>query len=189
MSPRLPGRQRGITLLVALIFLVLMTLFALSSFNLGKSTLQAVGNMQSRNQAVAAAQVTIAEAISLPMFTSTPANALVLPCAGPNTRCVDVNGDGINDVTVTLTPVPSCIGSQTIKNSSLNLSLASDAGCSTGVSQNFGIVGAATPDSLCANTLWELTASAVDNVTQARADVAQGVTVRVSRDDVVNNCP
>jgi len=189
MSTRLPARQHGMTLLVALIMLVLMTLFALSSFNIGKSNSQAVANMQSRNQALAAAQGTIAEAISLPTFTSAPANALVLPCAGPNTRCVDVNGDGINDVTVTLTPAPSCVASQTIKNSSLNLSLPSDAGCSTGASQSFGIVGSAAGDSLCANTLWELTASAVDSVTQARANVAQGVTVRVSRDDVVNNCP
>jgi Tfp pilus assembly protein PilX len=188
MSPRFPGRQRGMTLLVALIMLVLMTLFAVSSFNIGKSSLQVVGNMQSRNQAFAAAQLTLAEAISLPAFTNTPANALLFPCAGPNTRCVDVNGDGINDVTVTLTAA-SCIASQTIKNSSLNLSLPGDAGCSKGVSQSFGIVGSASGDSLCANTLWELTASAADNLTQARANVVQGVTVRVSLDDVANNCP
>jgi hypothetical protein len=177
------------TLLVALIMLVLMTLFAVSTFNLGKSGLQAVGNMQSRNQTVGAAQVALSEAISLPIFTTTPANALVSPCAAPNTRCVDVNGDGINDVTVTLAPAPACLASQAIKNASLNLSLASDAGCTTGASQSFGIVGSATGDSLCANTLWELTASAVDNLTQARASVVQGVTVRSSKDDVVNNCP
>jgi hypothetical protein len=160
-----------------------------STFNLGKSGLQAVGNMQSRNQTVGAAQVAIAEAISLPMFTSTPANALVAPCAGPNTRCVDVNGDGINDVTVTLTPVPACLASQTIKNASLNLSIAIDASCLKGAQQSFGIVGSSTDNSLCSNTLWELTASAADNMTQARANVVQGVTVRVSLDDVVNNCP
>ncbi|MEK7736556.1 MAG: hypothetical protein AAB319_02190, partial [Pseudomonadota bacterium] len=43
-------RQRGATLVIGLIMLVLLTLMAVSSFNLGKSNLQIVGNMQFRNQ-------------------------------------------------------------------------------------------------------------------------------------------
>jgi Tfp pilus assembly protein PilX len=186
MSARFPGRQRGMTLFVALIMLVLMTLFAVSSFNLGKSSLQVVGNMQSRNQSFTAAQGTLEEAISATWFSATPANALVAPCGTPNTRCVDVNGDGINDVTVRLNPAPACLTSQTVKNATLNLALAIDAGCATGVSQTFGIMGTATADSLCADTLWELTAAATDNITQARATVVQGVTLRVSKD---TSCP
>ena len=187
MSARLPGRQRGMTLFVALIMLVLMTLFAVTSFNLGKSSVQVVGNMQSRNQALVAAQGTLEEAISATWFTATPANALVAPCAGTaNTRCVDVNGDGVNDITVQLSPIPACLTSQTVKNATLNLALAIDAGCATGVTQTFGIVGTTSSDSLCADTLWELTAAAADNITQARATVVQGVTLRVSKD---TSCP
>jgi Tfp pilus assembly protein PilX len=187
MSARFPGRQRGMTLFVALIMLVLMTLFAVSSFNLGKSSVQVVGNMQSRNQALVAAQGTLEEAISATWFTATPANALVAPCLGTaNTRCVDVNGDGVNDVTVQLSPIPACQTSQTVKNATLNLALAIDAGCATGVTQTFGIMGTTSSDSLCADTLWELTAAAADNITQARATVVQGVTLRVSKD---TSCP
>ena len=186
MSARFPGRQRGMTLFVALIMLVLMTLFAVSSFNLGKSSLQVVGNMQNRNQAFGGAQGTIEEAISATWFSATPANALVAPCGAANTRCVDVNGDGVNDVTVRLSPLPACLTSQTVKNATLNLSLAIDAGCAQGVTQTFGIMGTTSSDSLCADALWELTAAAADNITQARATVVQGVTLRVSKD---TSCP
>jgi hypothetical protein len=47
-------------------------------------------------------------------------------------------------------------------------------------------MGTASGDSLCADTLWELTAAAADNITQASATVVQGVTVRVSKD---TSCP
>jgi Tfp pilus assembly protein PilX len=190
MSARFPGRQRGMTLFVALILLVLMTLFAVSSFNLGKSSLQVVGNMQARNQALAAAQGTLEEAISATWFATTPANALSAPCLGTaNTRCVDVNGDGVNDITVRLSPAPACLAVRTVQNATLNLALSIDAGCSTGVAQTFGIVGTATADSLCADTMWELTATAADNITQARATVVQGLTLRVSKDNSATNCP
>ncbi|TLY72603.1 MAG: hypothetical protein E6K46_03125 [Gammaproteobacteria bacterium] len=45
---RFPGRQRGATLIVSLIMLLLITLLAVSSFTLGKANLQIVGNMQQR---------------------------------------------------------------------------------------------------------------------------------------------
>jgi len=50
-----PRRQRGAALIVSLIMLLLITLLAISSFTVGKSNLQIVGNMQQRAQALAAA--------------------------------------------------------------------------------------------------------------------------------------
>lgn len=190
MTLRLPGRQRGMTLIVALIMLVLMTLFATTSFNIGKSSLQVVGNMQQRTQALAAAQTTLEEVISQTDFADTPANALTAPCgAVANTRCVDVNGDGVNDITVALIPAPTCMSSQIIKSSSLDLTKPADLGCSKGVSQSFGVVGSASDDSLCANTTWEITAVATDNVTGAKATLVQGVTLRVSSANIATSCP
>ncbi len=48
-------RQQGISLLVVLVMLVVLTLFALSGINLSTSNLKVVGNMQARqsNEAVA----------------------------------------------------------------------------------------------------------------------------------------
>jgi Tfp pilus assembly protein PilX len=185
-----PGRQHGITLFIALVLLVLMTLFAVTTFNLGKSSLMVVGNMQARTQAAVVANSTLEEVISKTDFFKTPAAALASPCSSvANTRCYDINGDGVNDITVTLSPQPVCKTSRVIQVSELNLSNANDAGCSTGVTQSFGIIGAASGDSLCADTVWELTAVATDSITKASTTVAQGVSVRVSTSDVLTNCP
>jgi len=181
-------RQRGVTLIVALIMLVLLTLLALTSFNLGNSNLQIVSNMQQRNEAVAAAQEVIEEAISSTRFFQSPDDALANPCDGANQRCIDTNGDGKPDVTVALAR-PVCAKVQTVKNSSLDLAQSENAGCIVSQVQNFGTSGAVTGDSLCADSVWELHATATDNVTEASVEVTQGVAVRVAKDDIATNCP
>ena len=183
-------QQRGATLVVSLIMLVMLTLFAVTGFNLGKSNLQVVGNMQQRSQTAAAAQSTMEEVISGIRFFQSPASVFFSPCsAGPNTRCVDINGDGSPDVTVTFTPIPVCLTGKPIMNSSLDLTKPNDAGCALGVVQNFGVIGSATGDSLCADSVWQLNAVAVDNVTQAQTSLTEGVAVRVSSDDIIASCP
>ncbi len=82
--------------------LVLLTMLALTSFNLGKSNLQVVANMQQRDEAIAAARETLEEVISSPQFTIDPSKALAATCGALNQRCVDSNGDGTADVTVVL---------------------------------------------------------------------------------------
>jgi Tfp pilus assembly protein PilX len=182
------SRQRGVTLIVALIMLVLLTLLALTSFNLGNSNLQIVSNMQQRNEGIAAAQEVIEEALSSTRFFSTPANALASPCGAANTRCVDTTGDGVADVTVRLT-TPNCVKAQSIKNTALDLTQAEDAGCSVGTVQNFGVSGAVTGDSQCADSVWEMRATSTDLNTEASVEVTQGVSVRVAKDDIATNCP
>jgi Tfp pilus assembly protein PilX len=186
---RILSAQRGATLLVGLVMLVVLTMFALTTFNLGKASLQIVGNMQQRNQAVSSAQGTIEEAISTTRFFQSPSLVFLPTCAGANAKCYDINGDGTADVTVRLTPNPFCIVAKTIPNASLDLSNAEDLGCSIGVSQSFGIVGSATGNSLCANSIWEINAVATDAVTSAKATVTQAVAVRVSTDNVAAICP
>lgn len=187
MTP-MRSQQRGATLLVSLIMLVLMTLLAVSSFNLGKSSLQVVGNMQHRSEALAAAQETIEEAVSHTWFFETPTAALHNSCAA-NTKCIDVNGDGTADVTVILA-TPTCIKAQTILNAELDLSNTEDAGCALGLTQGqWATAGATTGNSLCSESLWELNATATDNTTEAKTTVTQGVAVRVSTDNVATSCP
>jgi Tfp pilus assembly protein PilX len=184
-----PRRQQGITLVTALIMLLLLTMLALASVNLGNSNLQVVGNMQRRDQALAAAHAVLEETISSPQFTTTPANALSNPCDGPNQRCVDTDGDGKTDVKVTLSPPPSCVKVQAIKNSDLNLNDSEDAGCAVGAGQNFGVAGASDGNSDCDNSVWDVSAVATDTATQASVKVVQGVAVRIAKDDVATNCP
>lgn len=185
-----PHRQRGITLITALIMLVVLTMVALATFNLSKSNLQVVSNMQQRDEAVAAAQEVIEEAISTPRFANSPTDILANPCGGANQRCVDVNGDGTDDVKVTITPQPVCLMAPIIRQDELDIeNNPDDLSCSNGGGQNFGTPGAADPNSSCANSNWEITAVAQDVQTGAAVKVTQGVSARIKRDDVINNCP
>lgn len=191
MKP-LRQRQRGVTLFFALIFLVLLTLLAVTTFNVGKSSMQIVGNFQHRNDVLAAAQEAIEEAISTTRLVLSPGSIFLTPCSTTNTRCVDVNGDGTNDVSVELTPVPSCVKAQAVKNRQLVITSATSPDLACTVSPTPGSSGAAaipSGNSFCADTIWEVNAVAADNVTQARTTVTEGVAVRVKTDTVATYCP
>lgn len=188
MITHAPSKQRGATLVVALIMLVLLTLFALSAANTSNTNLKIVGNMQERNEAFDAAQFLIETAISSPLFASNPANAILNPCGTANTLCSDVNGDTVTDYTVKLNPAPSCITVKPIKTTELAYT-PEDNKCTVGQQQTFGTVGAASTNSLCANSVWELTAEAISSISGATiATIKQGVGIRISTDDMTTSC-
>ena len=59
-----------------------------------------------------------------------------------------------------------------------------------GYSACFGsaIVGQVTTAASCADTIWEITAKAKDNVTSAETTVRQGVSMRVSVTEAISSC-
>ena len=61
---RLPGRERGTTLLIALVFLVILTLFAVSGMNTGIVNLRTANNAQLMIEAQFAAQQQIEALLS-----------------------------------------------------------------------------------------------------------------------------
>ncbi len=164
-------RQRGATLIIGLIMLVLLTLMAISSFNLGKSNLQIVGNMQFRNETLRAAEQTVETAISTPAAVSVP-----------STANVDVNGDGVPDVVVNITP--TLTQAQVKKNSALHLSDPAEVGCSLGQAQSFGVEGAATGNSLCAAAMYDLRVTATEAATNTSVELHQGIALQVPADTV-----
>lgn len=179
--------QRGVVLPTALIMLVLMLLIAVVSFNMGRQNTIIAGNMQHKAEAVGAANQAVEEVISKTTFISNPGGALP-----GNQASYDVNGDGKKDITVTLSPAPCVKKAQIIKNAELSVANANDAACIVGAGQNLGVEGATSGDSLCANTIWDINAVAVDDVTGAEASVTTGVGVRIAADDAknpANICP
>jgi len=195
---RNPGRERGVTLLIVLIMLVMLTLFAISAMNSGNINLKAVGNMQARSEALDASQAAIDNTISSPAFIDTPANAIPNPCNGvANTLCTDVNGDGIAEYTTTLTPQPACSQARAVKVTELTLNVHSDdLACVQAQQQGtFGISGATgTGDSLCGQTVWDITAQTLTAGTTAATSsvnvtTVQGVGVRVKALDLPTSCP
>lgn len=183
-------QQKGMTLLMALVMLVALTLLALTSFNIGRNNMQVVGNMQQHDEALAAAREAIEEAISTPRLVESPDSVFASPCNGKaNTRCIDNNADGKPDVVVTLAPKPNCVKAQVIKIATLDLSKKEDQECTKMQAQEFGTEGANTGNSMCADSTWEINAVAVDQVSEARLAIVQGVSVRVENNDIAANCP
>lgn len=180
--------QQGTTLIIALIMLVLLTLFAVSSLKTAKTNLLVVGNMQMKNEALNVSQESIEKTLSTPQFINDPANAVIDPCGAPNTLCADMNADGTVDFTTVLSPQPTCVSVKPIKNTDLVLTNPEDLGCSAGQQQQFGVAGAVTGDSLCSNTIWELSAQTTGGATGAKVTVKQGVGVRVSADAAGTSC-
>ena len=94
------GRQRGaITLFLSLLMLLLITVLVTTAFTMSTTGLRSVGNMQARDEAIAAAQMVIETELGGPFYT-TPT---VLPG-----QTVDINNDGITDYSVDL-GAPLCV--------------------------------------------------------------------------------
>ena len=161
-----PGSQNGATLIVGLIMLVLITLLVTSAFTLSTSGLKSVGNMQSRDETIAAGNKAIEQVVSSP-FTTSPAG---------QTINVDLNNDGTTDYVVVLN-TPTCVSvgeipGTTVAPSSISLGSA----FSTSTSNLF-------------ETVWDLDASVTDpNGSGATVRVHQGVRVLLSQTQVTAVC-
>ena len=92
-------KQRGSTLLVALVMLMLLTMIAISAMTATSSSIQIVGNSQFREEATAAGQRAIEKVLSTSDFMT----------AALTTQQIDVTGDGVADYSVSFTPAPSCV--------------------------------------------------------------------------------
>ncbi|MES2979931.1 MAG: pilus assembly PilX N-terminal domain-containing protein [Pseudomonadota bacterium] len=187
--PRCPHHlsQRGATLLVAMIILVLMSLLAVSAYKGSTSNLKVVGNMQVRQEALAAGQEAVERTLSSSLFTTNPASVLATPVT------VDIDGNGTADYTATMTPQPKCFRANAIKNSELNTALAADLSClQSSVVQQGGLDSAlstsVTGNSLCAKTEWDIAVAVTDAKSGAKVTIHQGVSVRVLDADATNSC-
>jgi Tfp pilus assembly protein PilX len=185
-------QQRGMTLLIGLIMLLLLIMSGLAAFQLGRNNSVATANVQYRMETTAAAAAAVEDAISSANFIANPSAAMSGAGCATNTNnknCYDVTGDGTPDIIVQLTPAPCIKKVQAVKNSAIT---DPSDGCIAGAKQNMGLEGSANDNSLCSETLWEITAVATDAVTSANSTVTSGVTVRIAADDAMspgNICP
>lgn len=178
------------TLLVAMIMLVLITLLVINTVNLGSGSVQTVSNMQAKNQATAAAEETLQEVISNKRFFETPATVFAEPCAGSyNKKCFNMDADATPDIVVSLVRDPTCVKASTLKNGELNMNVQEDADCATQGDQRLFGQGGAPDNSACARSVWDIQAQALDMATQARSTATQGVAVTVPTDAIDTSCP
>jgi Tfp pilus assembly protein PilX len=167
------SNERGATLVVGLIMLVVLTLLVLSGVRSSNVNLRVAGNMQKQAESSAAAQQAI-EAVISNDFTADLA-------AVPTPVTVDVNNDGVADYTVT--PSASCLSAAPVKMSDLDPATTADKFCfQSASSSNSGMIGGTAPstgNSVCNQTQWDVAATAQDPATGATTEVHQGISMRV----------
>jgi hypothetical protein len=170
-----PHSQRGMTLLVAMIILVMITLLAVSAFRVSNTNLKVVGSMQGRQEGVSAAQAVIEQVLSSIQFTRAPAGVAAQHWG------IDINGDSTEDFDVKLSPQPRCIRTAPVV---LGGKIApADLPC-----VGSAVLGKAHLSAYCSDTIWEITATTQDKLTAANTTVRQGVAVRVAVDDAASSC-
>lgn len=158
-SPAPKRAQRGATLAVGLIMLVLITVMVTSAFNVSSTNLTSVGNMQFRDEAIAAANKAIEQVLSSP-FTDSPAGQAI---------DVDINNDDTPDYEVVFA-APSCVSDSEIV-------VAGAAPSSVSLGSSFAVAG-----STFHQTIWDLSASVSDaDVSGASVQVRQGVRVLLTQ--------
>lgn len=150
-------RQRGTVLLIALVFLVVLTLLAISGVGTGVVSLRLAHNAQLVLEAQSAAQQQIENVLT------TSANFYPTAIAAAPAIDVDVNGDGVPDVVVAR-QAPRCLSIRP----------------APGFSYAFA---ASTPK----DTVWDIVATATDSVFGTRVAVRQGVKIRLPVDTVCTN--
>jgi hypothetical protein len=154
-STGFPVSQRGATLVVGLIMLVLITLLVTSAFMLSSSNLRSVGNMQNRNEAIAAANKAIEQVVSSP-FTDAPAAEAI---------DVDIDNDNTTDYVVNFA-APTCVSASLLPGAAAPPS-------SITLGPAFSPASTAFYESV-----WDLDANVVDsNDSGASVRVRQGVRV------------
>jgi len=163
-------KQTGATLIVALMFLLIMTLFAVSSINMSTINLKIIGNMQATKALDATAKDIIEQLIGTPnTFVETPTNTVTITEYNPATNAVvttnvTVGGAEVTTALGTKASIddPECIDSQT-------------ATGYTAVNTNI------IPD----DNTWEVVVRLTDGFTGATSNIHQGTQIRM----LAGNCP
>jgi type II secretory pathway pseudopilin PulG len=155
-------RQRGATLIVGLVMLALITILVATAFTLSSTNLKSVGNMQFRNEALAAVSKAV-EMVLASSFTVTPVAQEIE---------VDINNDNTTDYTVAIA-APVCVR-------------ATPAGATTKSSIALGSSMSQVTDW---NTIWDIDASVTDEATGATVRTRSGVRVVRSQSQRNVECP
>lgn len=144
-------RQRGTTLLVTLIMLVVLTLFAVTAFNLSSVNLKIVGNFQQYRATEAVVQQAVEQLMSTVSIFTTPAATNICVPSG----------------TVTAGACPSSEHTVVITRPQCNYAAAA-----RGYTKK---IGELAPE----DTNWEVRAGYTDPATNASVVIVQGVSVRM----------
>ena len=170
--------QRGSTMVIALVILMLLMIHSLASFTAANTQLRNVGALQVRQEAQSAAQLAIAGVLGSSAFVTASRAA---PFA--SSVDVDVDGDGNADYRVAL--AVTCSSARAVASVPVPTVSDDDATCLAGAN--------AAGDIPCADTTWNIRATAIaaSGALQAGTsiEVNQGISMRLESSDALRNCP
>lgn len=151
-----PDNQRGVTLLISLIMLVVLTLFATAMIRLSNTNVVVVGNMQAQRALEAVAQQAIETDMNSASFYNDQINGTGCWASGATSATFGssacFNGASTYGYTITLNK-PKCVYTQK--------------------SAGYSAISNVAPD----DDFFEVEATSTDPVTGASVDVLQGVKV------------
>lgn len=200
--------QQGAVLFVGLIMLILITLLAVSAIRLANTNLLVVGNEQFQKEAEDAANYHLDLALNSNEFTARNVNrsaplpafsgAAVTPETNytvtvPPPKCKRYRYIKQNELlakrTVTVTEVVE--GVETAVEKVEDYVPIANVACFGGKSNDIMIIDPTTNtsgNSLCATSLWEMTANVELPNASAKAQVAQGVEMRIDYAEAQSAC-
>jgi len=139
--------QRGATLLISLIMLVILTLFAVSAINLSSVNLKIVGNMQAQKEMEAAGDEAIQQVIGDIAFFNDAVNGTGTWASGAATTTVMTNGIAV------VVAKPVCV--------------------STVAGAGYSALTAVSPE----DNIYEVVSTAANAVTGASVTTVQGIKI------------
>jgi Tfp pilus assembly protein PilX len=160
-----PRSQRGAALFVALIMLVLTTVMVASAFSVTMVNTRSVGNMQTRTEAVAAANRAIEQVMASP-FSDDPT---------AETIAVDLDNDGTPEYDVDFAE-PTCV-------SATQIAAASPPPSSLTLGSAF-----TTAASSFYRSVWDLDATVTHQASGTSVHVRQGVRVLLTQTQFAATC-
>jgi len=165
--------QSGVTLVVSLIMLIVLTLLVVSAIRFGNINLKVATNAQTDTEAQAAAQIGIDQMLAA-IDADKPDTVSAISGASIST--------GGTSYTVNVAK-PSCIMSRYVMTTELNPKLANDRVCygkgdADQIINSSGTVIAQPSE--CKSQQWEITSTLSDPTSGANITVVQGISARVS---------
>jgi hypothetical protein len=166
-------RQSGMTLVIVLVMLVVVSLLVASAIRFSTINLKISGNVQSETEASAAAQVAVENTVRTMVATTNISTIAAQPAASVST--------GGQTYTVNVAK-PLCVFTKNINTASLDPTKAADRACfeATDTEKQLLATGnLSTTPSACKDQQWDVAASVDDTRSGAKVTILQGVAMRV----------
>lgn len=168
-------KQKGATLLVGMIMLVVLTLLVVASIRSGIFNLRIAGNMQTQTEAAAATQQVLEQVIN-------EINVPLQDVAQIKAQTVTVSVGNANYAVNVEAMKNNCIFEKSVLNSELDSSVENDIPCFESPDEDKGLTSTGTlttKPSACSTQQWDIVASVDDPVSGAKVTEVQGITIRV----------